>query len=134
MFPKFYEDNKSKISFLYTQVLEEKFKRVPTLEVQKNIDVYRSRQEQVDIIENRRQLQKTSRKNKKHDQRSQYDSGIHSHKHFKAKKEFESATSEAGLEAVVLGVILKILFLSLQKIKTKNFFILLPELNAMYEK
>jgi hypothetical protein len=43
MFPKFYKDNKSKINFLYTQVLEERFKRDPTLEVQKDIDVYRSR-------------------------------------------------------------------------------------------
>jgi hypothetical protein len=45
MFPKFYKDNKSKIAFLYTQVIAERFKRDPTLELQKNIDVYKSRQE-----------------------------------------------------------------------------------------
>jgi hypothetical protein len=45
MFPKFYKDNKSKINFLYTQVLEERFRRDPTLELQKNIDVYKCRQE-----------------------------------------------------------------------------------------
>jgi hypothetical protein len=32
-FLKFYKDNKSKINFLYTQVLGERFKRDPTLEV-----------------------------------------------------------------------------------------------------
>jgi hypothetical protein len=37
MFPKFYKDNKSKINFLYTQVLAERFKRDLTLEVQKEI-------------------------------------------------------------------------------------------------
>jgi hypothetical protein len=54
MFPKLYKHNKSKINFLYTQVLDEKFKKKPTLEVQKDIDVYRSRQEQKKIIEKRR--------------------------------------------------------------------------------
>jgi hypothetical protein len=88
MFPKFYKDNKSKINFLYTQVLAERFKRDPSLEIQKNIDVYRSRQEQVDIIEKRRHLQKTSRKNKKRDQRSHHDCEIQSDKRFKAKKDF----------------------------------------------
>jgi hypothetical protein len=44
MFPKFHKDNKLKINFLYTQVLDERFKKDPTLEIQKDIDVYRSRQ------------------------------------------------------------------------------------------
>jgi hypothetical protein len=74
MFPKFYKDNKLKINFLYTQVLEERFKEDLTLEVQKDIDVYRSRQEQIQIIEKRRLLQKRTRKNKnKHPQRTDYD-------------------------------------------------------------
>jgi hypothetical protein len=65
LFPKFYKDNKSKINFLYTQILDERFKQDPTLEVQKDIYVYRSREEQVEIIKKRRQIQKTTRKNKK---------------------------------------------------------------------
>jgi hypothetical protein len=56
MFPKFYKDNKLKKNFLYTKVLAERFKRDPTLEIKKNIDVYRSRQDQIYIIEKRRQL------------------------------------------------------------------------------
>jgi hypothetical protein len=50
-FPKFYKHNKSKINFLYTQVLDERFKKDSTLEVQKDIDVYGSRQEKIKIIE-----------------------------------------------------------------------------------
>jgi hypothetical protein len=94
IFPKFYKDNKSKINFLYTKVFEERFKRDLSLEVQKDIDVYRSRKEQIRIIERRRHLWKTSRKNNKHDQRSQHDSDIQSYKRFKTKKEFESAITD----------------------------------------
>jgi hypothetical protein len=94
MFPKFYEDNKSKINFLYTQVIAERFRRDPTLELQKNIDVYMCRQKQIDIIEKRRHIQKINRKNKKHDQRSHHDSDIQSYKRFKAKKDFESALAD----------------------------------------
>jgi hypothetical protein len=94
MFTKFYKDNKSKINFLFTHVLEERFKRDPTLEVQKDIDVYRFRQEQLCITETRRQLPKTNRNNKKHDQRSQYDSDIHSYTYYKSKKEFESTIND----------------------------------------
>jgi hypothetical protein len=39
MFSKFYEDDKSKINFLYTKVVAERLKRDPTLEIQNNIDV-----------------------------------------------------------------------------------------------
>jgi hypothetical protein len=66
MIPKFYKHNKSKINFLYTQVLHLIFKKDPTLEVQRDIDVYISRQEHIEIIEKRRKLQKTTRKNRKH--------------------------------------------------------------------
>jgi hypothetical protein len=41
MFPKFYKDNKKKINFLFTQVLEERYKKDPTLEIQKDINVYK---------------------------------------------------------------------------------------------
>jgi hypothetical protein len=43
-----------KINLLYTQILDERFKRDPTLKIQKNIDVYKSRKEQIGIIEKRR--------------------------------------------------------------------------------
>jgi hypothetical protein len=39
-------------------------------------------------------LRKTSRKNRKRDQRSYHDSDIHSNKRFKAKKDFESAITD----------------------------------------
>jgi hypothetical protein len=64
IFPKFYKDNKSKINFLYTQVLDERFKKDRTLEIEKNIDVCKCKQQQIDIIKKRRQLWKTNRKNK----------------------------------------------------------------------
>jgi hypothetical protein len=89
MFPKFYKINKSKINFLYKQVIAERYRRDPTLELQKNIDVYKCRQEQIDIIEKRRQFQKTVRKNRKHE-RSHHDTEIQSYKRFKAKKDFKS--------------------------------------------
>jgi hypothetical protein len=96
MFPKFYKDNKSKINFLYTQVLDERYRRDPTLELQRNIDVYRCRQEQIGTIEKKRQLWKTTRKNKKHTQKTDYDvdSYIQNYKGDKAKKDFESALTD----------------------------------------
>jgi prefoldin subunit 5 len=48
------------------------------LEVKKDIYVYRSRKEHIEIIEKKIQLWKTTRKNKKHDLRTKYDSTIHS--------------------------------------------------------
>jgi hypothetical protein len=78
---------------LYTQVIAERFRRDPTLELQKNIDVYKCRQEQINIIEKRRWLQKTIRKNRKHDQ-SHHDTEIQSYKCFKAKKDFKSALTD----------------------------------------
>jgi hypothetical protein len=94
MFPKFYKDNKSKINFLFKEVLEERYKRDPTLEIQKDINVYKCRQEQIDIIKKRRQLRKTVKKNKIRDKRSHHDSDVKSYKHFKAMQDFESALSD----------------------------------------
>jgi hypothetical protein len=96
MFPNFYKDNKSKIIFLYTQVLDEIFKRKHTLKIQKEIDVYRSRQEQIEIIEKRTLLRKATRKHKKKHSQRIYDanSDIRSYKCYKAKKEFESAFND----------------------------------------
>jgi hypothetical protein len=94
MFPKFYKHNKSKINFLYTQVLAERFKKDPTLEIQKDINIYKCRQEQIDVIEKRRKLRKTVKKNKKRDKRSHHDSDIKSYKRFKAKKDFQYALTD----------------------------------------
>jgi hypothetical protein len=93
MFPKFCKDNKSKIKFLYTQILNERFKKDPTLEIQIDINVYKCRQDQIDIIEKGRKLRKTVRKNRKHE-RSHHDSDIQSYKRFKAIKEFESVLND----------------------------------------
>jgi hypothetical protein len=62
MFSKFYKDSKLKINFLYAQLLDERFKRDPTLEIEKDIDIYKPRQEQIKITEKRRQFQKATRK------------------------------------------------------------------------
>jgi hypothetical protein len=94
MFLKFYKNNKAKINFLFTQVLEERYKRDPTLEVQKDINVYKCRQDQIDIIEKRRNLRKTVKKNKKHERRSHHDSNIRSYKRFKAMQDFDSALND----------------------------------------
>jgi hypothetical protein len=93
MFPKFYRDNKSKINFLFLEVQEERYKKDPTLEIQKNINVYKCRQEDINVIEKRRRLRKTVRKNKKHE-RSHPDSDIKNYKRFKAIKEFESVLND----------------------------------------
>jgi hypothetical protein len=79
MFPKFYKNNKAKINLLFTQILEERFKKDQTLEVQKDINVYKCRQNQIDVIEKRRKLRKTVKKNKKHERRSHHDSDIRSY-------------------------------------------------------
>jgi hypothetical protein len=43
LFPTFYEVNTKRINLLYIQVLEERFKRDPTLTIQKDIDIHKSR-------------------------------------------------------------------------------------------
>jgi hypothetical protein len=90
----FYKENKSKINFLFTQVLEERYKRDPTLEVQKDIDNYKCRQDQIDIIEKRRKLRKTVKKNKKCDKRSQHDSDVRGYKRFNTMQDFDSALND----------------------------------------
>jgi hypothetical protein len=50
-----------KINLLYTQVLDVRFKRDPTLKIKKDIDVYKSRKEQIEINE----FQKVTGKHKK---------------------------------------------------------------------
>jgi hypothetical protein len=62
LFPKFYLANTEIINLLYTKVLEEGFKRDPTLTIEKNIDIYKSRQNQIETTEKRRTVQKTIKK------------------------------------------------------------------------
>jgi hypothetical protein len=62
------------------------------LEIQKNIDVYKSRQEQIKIIEKRIVLPKPTTKHKKkhlHRIENDADSDIRRYKPYKAKKEFQ---------------------------------------------
>jgi hypothetical protein len=66
-------------------------KKIRLWKFKRTFDVYRSRQEQIDIIEERRQFQKINRKNKKRDQRSQHYSDLYNYKRFKAKKAEEQS-------------------------------------------
>jgi hypothetical protein len=63
------------------------------LEIQKDINVYNCRQEQINVIEKRRRLWKAVRKNRKHE-RSHHDTEIQSYKRFKAIKEFECVLND----------------------------------------
>jgi hypothetical protein len=76
------------------KLLQKDLEKNPTLELQNNINVYKCRQEQIYIIEKRRKLRKTVRKNKKRDQISHHNSDLHSYKGFKAMKNFESALND----------------------------------------
>jgi hypothetical protein len=58
LFPTFYAANTERINLLYTQVLDVRFNRDPTLTIQKAIDIYKSRQAQIETIEKRRTLKK----------------------------------------------------------------------------
>jgi hypothetical protein len=42
MFPTFYAANSERINLLFTQVLDERFRRDPTLTIEKDINVYKS--------------------------------------------------------------------------------------------
>jgi hypothetical protein len=64
------------------------------LEIQKDINVYKCRQDQINIIEKRRKLRKTVKKNKKRDKRSQHNSDLQSYKRFKAMEDFESTLND----------------------------------------
>jgi hypothetical protein len=67
MFPIFYTANTERMNLLYTQILDERFKRHPTFTIEKIIDIYKSWQE--------------------HEE----DSNMCSYKQYKAKKDFKSA-------------------------------------------
>jgi hypothetical protein len=97
MFSKSCRDNKLRIDHLYGEVTGLRYKKDQTMKMEKDADIFKSKKEQIEIVEQRRQLQKVTRKHKKkHVHRIYYeaDSNIRSYKHFKAKKEFESALND----------------------------------------
>jgi hypothetical protein len=89
IFPTFYEVNIERINLLFTQVLQERFNRDPTLTIQKNIDIYKSRQDKIETIEKRRTLKKAIRRSERNKE-DEEDSNSHSYKRYKTKKDFES--------------------------------------------
>jgi hypothetical protein len=89
IFPKFYAINTERINLLYTQVLEVRFNKDPTLTVENNIDVYNVRQDQIEIILKRRTLRKAIKRSERNKENEE-DSNIHSYKRYKSKKDFES--------------------------------------------
>jgi DNA-binding protein H-NS len=58
LFPSSFAVDTERINLLYTQVLEVRFNRDPILMVEKDIDVYKVRQDQIEIIEKRRTVKK----------------------------------------------------------------------------
>jgi hypothetical protein len=89
IFPSFYRGNSERINLLYFQVLQERFNRDPTLIIQKDIDIYKIRQNQIEIIEKRRALKKAIRRSERNKEDND-DSDDHSYKRYKSKKDFES--------------------------------------------
>jgi rubrerythrin len=62
IFPYFYKRNAERINLLYYHVYSERFNRDPTLTVQKDIEIYKVRQDQIEIIEKRKTLKKLIKK------------------------------------------------------------------------
>jgi hypothetical protein len=88
MFPKFYRENKMRISNLLEEAAGRTFQKDPTMKIVKTTDIFKSKKEQIEIIEKRSLLWKSTRKNKKkHIPRIDYDddSDIQSNKRYKAK-------------------------------------------------
>jgi hypothetical protein len=108
-FRSFFTVNDEKINLLFQRVYAERLKKHPSLMIEKDTDIYKSRQNQIEIIEKRRTLKnlmKKSERNKEDDRWSTYDPNklwehgneededededLHSCKQYKAKKDFES--------------------------------------------
>jgi hypothetical protein len=87
MFLMFYAGNTERINLLYTQVLEVRFNRDPTLTVEKNIDIYKVSQDHIETIEKRRTLRKAIKRSERNKE-DEEDSNIHSFKRYKSKKDF----------------------------------------------
>jgi hypothetical protein len=65
IFRSFYRGNTERINLLYYQLLQVRFNRDPTLTIQKDIDIYKVRQDQIETIEKRGVLKKAIRKNER---------------------------------------------------------------------
>jgi hypothetical protein len=78
MFPTFFTANLKRINLLFTQILDEKFKRYPPFTIQKDINIYKSIQEQIETIEKRKTLRAINKCEKKKE--NEEDSGIRSYK------------------------------------------------------
>jgi hypothetical protein len=89
IFPTFYTASTERINLLYTQVLDERFKRDITLTILNGIDVYKSRLEEIVFIEKRRTLQKGIKKRLKKKESDDH-SNIPTYKQYKTKKDLES--------------------------------------------
>jgi hypothetical protein len=100
LFPTFYKINVERINFLYQQVYAERFKRDPTLTIEKDIDIYKSRQDQIEIIEKRRTLKKLINKLERNkEEEEEEDSDTHSYKRYKAKEDFNSVLNKESQKA-----------------------------------
>jgi hypothetical protein len=51
MFPKFYSDNKMRISHLHGEVTGWRYKKYPVMKIEKDTDIFKSKKEQIEIIE-----------------------------------------------------------------------------------
>jgi hypothetical protein len=90
MFTTLYIANTERINLLYIRVLDERFKRDPTLTIEKNIDIFNSGQNRIETMEKRRTLRKAIKKREKKKENKD-DSNIQSYKRYNVKKDFESA-------------------------------------------
>jgi hypothetical protein len=105
LFLTFYEVNIAKINLLFIQVLQKRYNRDPTLVIEKDTDIYKSRRDQIETIEKRRTLKKvmkrTERNKEEEDEdEDDEDSDIHSCKQYKAKKDFESVLHNEVQKAI----------------------------------
>jgi hypothetical protein len=89
IFRSFYRGNAERVNLLYFQVLQERFNRDRTLTVQKDIDIYKVRQNQIETIEKRKVLKKAIRRSEQNKEEKE-DSDKGSYKPYKSKKDFES--------------------------------------------
>jgi hypothetical protein len=78
------------VNLLFKLVNEERFKKDPSLTIEKDTDIYRSRQNQIEIVEKRRALKKVMKRIEEDEEDEEEDEDLHSCKQYKAKKDFES--------------------------------------------
>jgi hypothetical protein len=94
MFPKFYKDNKSKINFLYTQVLEERFKKTKLWKFKRILMFTGLDKSRLKSLKREDSSRKQLERIKNMIRKTQYDSDIHSYTPYKSKKEIESVLND----------------------------------------